>query len=103
MVDASAACRRCQSGRLIPPRQRRQLEARPQRPSSGLGVTMMRRAMIAGKCGLPTLRYVPAEATTPAKTGRAPWWRLGIDMMRRVSGRYKGVKGCVRAREGLPE
>ncbi len=41
--------------RLIPPRQRRQLEARPQRPSSGLGVTMMRWSMIEGKCGLPTL------------------------------------------------
>ena len=35
-----------------------------------LGVTMMRWAMIEGKCGLPALRYVPAEATAPACAGR---------------------------------
>ncbi len=61
-------------------------------PFGGLGNTMMRRAMIEGKCGLPTLRYVPAEATTPARTGRAPWWRLGTTMMRRMIGRYKGFR-----------
>ncbi len=47
-------------------------EARPQRPSTGLGVTMMRWAMIEGKCGLLALPRCLAEATTPAKTGRAP-------------------------------
>ena len=61
-------------GRLevLPPRQRRQLEARPQRPSSGLGVTMMRRAMIAGKCGLPALSRVwkPRRQHQPGRAAR---------------------------------
>ena len=37
-----------------------------------LGSTKMRRARIDGKCGLLALPRCLAEATTPAKTGRAP-------------------------------
>ncbi len=77
----------------IPPRQRHQLEARPQRPSTGLGVTMMRWAMIEGKCGLPVLSNFRAEATAPAlRTGRTPFGGLGTTMMRRMIGRYKGFR-----------
>ncbi len=35
------------------PRNSVSFEARPQRPSRSLGVTMMRRSVVKGKCGLP--------------------------------------------------
>ncbi len=40
---------------------------------------------------MPALHRCLAEATTPAKTGRAPVVGLGTTMMRRVSGRYNEV------------
>ncbi len=43
---------------------------------------------------MPALHRCLAEATTPAKTGRAPVVGLGTTMMRRVSGRYKGVRSA---------
>ncbi len=62
----------------------------------------MGRAMIEGKCGLPTLPRCLAEATTPAKTDRAPLSgvRLGTTIMRLMIGRYKGFR-CAHRGEGV--
>ncbi len=60
-----------------------------------LGVTMMRRSMIAGKCGLPVqCPYLPRPQHRLGRAAR-PAMSLGTTMMRRMIGRYKGFR-CAR-------